>query len=105
MGYFSSGTEGMDRTPEQQAKYDKEKELWRIARERLPNLKAVIDEIEQCHSPIDGHDMFMLVKHDPEMAAIALTQMFEALQAIQIGQAQLAELARMAESVNQPGGR
>ena len=82
------------RTLEQQHDHEVAIANWKAAQTRLPDLSAVMEEVGEHISVMDGHSMHKFAKEDPEGAAISLIKMFEALHAIACAQSYMAELAK-----------
>lgn len=82
------------RTPEQEVEWIEDHSKWKTAQERLPDLAAVMAELDSKANPLsfDGHDIFKFVEADPEAAAICLSKMYKTLRRIAIGKAAMAEI-------------
>ncbi len=82
----------IERTTEEQQKWDEDHKRWKEARGRLVNLTAVLRKLDRYHSVMDAHGMFKFVTEDPEGATICLINLYELVRSIDVGQRALEEL-------------
>ena len=86
------GCEANFRTPDQEREWQAERARWQVAKKQLPDLKAVMAELENHDSLLDSHSMFEFVVGNPEAATICLSRMYETLSGIAVGKAAMAEI-------------
>ena len=87
------GCESDFRTPDQEREWQAERTRWQAAKQQLPDLKAVMVELENHDSLFDDYSMFEFVVSNPEAATICLSRMYETLIDIAIGKAAMAEIS------------
>ncbi len=82
----------IERTPEEQQKWDEDHKRWKEARGRLVNLTAVLRKLDRYHSVMDAHGILKFVTEDPEGATICLIDLDELVRSIDVGQRALEKL-------------
>ena len=80
------------RTPEQQQVWEEERTKWRTAQAKMPDLAAVMTELDRHDSLMDGHDMFKFVVDNPELATICLTHLYNVICGIEVGKRAMAAI-------------